>query len=126
MLRRQTRSTQTYTLFPYTTLVRALGVVDEQRQLGELAAGLEDLVELVVVDVAAPHGVRAHAGALGDDARGELLRRHLQGEEGDRLSLLDRRSEEHTSELQSLMRISYAVFCFKKKITKHILHNNNK
>src|SRR3546814_10276701 len=90
MLRRQTRSTQTYTLFPYTTLVRALGVVDEQRQLGEIAAGLEELVELVVVDVAAPHGVRAHAGALGDDARGELLRRHLQGEEGDRLALLDR------------------------------------
>src|SRR3546814_3910769 len=35
------------------------------------------------------------------------------------------RSEEHTSELQSLMRISYAVFCLKKKITKRITHNSN-
>src|SRR3546814_2764398 len=49
------------------------------------------------------------------------------------LELLDRpRSEEHTSELQSLMRISYAVFCLKKKKTqrrnktKAIIHNNNK
>src|SRR3546814_7863192 len=35
------------------------------------------------------------------------------------LAVLDRRSEEHTSELQSLMRISYAVFCLKKKNRKH-------
>src|SRR3546814_7450733 len=37
----------------------------------------------------------------------------------------DRRSEEHTSELQSLMRISYAVFCLKKKITNKYNTNNN-
>src|SRR3546814_4939331 len=44
--------------------------------------------------------------------RGQLLR---VGQEG-----VEMRSEEHTSELQSLMRISYAVFCLKKKTTKHI------
>src|SRR3546814_5049871 len=41
------------------------------------------------------------------------------------LRLPDARSEEHTSELQSLMRISYAVFCLKKKITYNILNNIN-
>src|SRR3546814_9587711 len=39
--------------------------------------------------------------------------------------MLCQRSEEHTSELQSLMRISYAVFCLKKKITKTYFHNSN-
>src|SRR3546814_1995882 len=43
-------------------------------------------------------------------------------EEGERLSVAFDRSEEHTSELQSLMRISYAVFCLKKKKTKATLH----
>src|SRR3546814_3197542 len=48
-------------------------------------------------------------------------RRHLRGASGQRAS---RRSEEHTSELQSLMRISYAVFCLKKKKNiKHTIHN---
>src|SRR3546814_6004155 len=42
------------------------------------------------------------------------------------ISHCNRRSEEHTSELQSLMRISYAVFCLKKKITKKNEHNKNK
>src|SRR3546814_6285425 len=58
------------------------GVVDEERQLGQLAAGFEDLVEFLVLDVASAHGVRAHAGALGDDAAGKLLGRHLEREEG--------------------------------------------
>src|SRR3546814_5191112 len=48
------------------------------------------------------------------------LRRHHRGQVGELLRL--ERSEEHTSELQSLMRISYAVFCLKKK-NKHTIHN---
>src|SRR3546814_9014850 len=58
----------------------------------------------------------AHADALG-----------LVGGNAERHPLLLERSEEHTSELQSLMRISYAVFCLKKKKTTHNnIHNNHK
>src|SRR3546814_1011872 len=93
MRRRPPRSTRTDTLFPYTTLFRS-GVL-----------GLE------------LHRVAAPAQAL---------HRHLVAKARDddlaaaRLGGLVHRSEEHTSELQSLMRISYAVFCLKKKKqTKH-------
>src|SRR3546814_10524952 len=55
-------------------------------------------------------------------AQTEVLAQHLeQGHVEDRLVVV--RSEEHTSELQSLMRISYAVFCLKKKKNKHHLHH---
>src|SRR3546814_4143589 len=103
MLRRPPGSTRTDTLFPYTTLFRSqIGVrthdlveVNEQRRaVGIVAFDRHHLVlELAVL----PRRIRA------------LVR-------GEReLVLLLTRSEEHTSELQSLMRISYAVFCLKKK-----------
>src|SRR3546814_13494173 len=87
MIRRPPRSTRTDTLFPYTTLFRS------------------------------PRGTRFDSAHTDDE-----LRRDVQGvrygcgasrccEEADGW----RRSEEHASELQSLMRISYAVFCLKKK-----------
>src|SRR3546814_5229897 len=62
--------------------------------------------------------LRAHGGELVDLELGllalhEVVRRHSRQEEGSR-------SEEHTSELQSLMRISYAVFCLKKKKSAHM------
>src|SRR3546814_8113891 len=98
MIRRPPRSTRTDTLFPYTTLFRSN------------------------LDMA----------RLGEEAVGQLLdwRRHRRGKEqrlaagrklgADRLGVGHKahvqRSEEHTSELQSLMRISYAVFCLKKKM----------
>src|SRR3546814_12585890 len=85
MLRRPPRSTRTDTLFPYTTLFRSI--------LGELA-GLGDDGEAAADDHLVDQLGRL-AGAV----------RAHQGET---------RSEEHTSELQSLMRISYAVFCLKK------------
>src|SRR3546814_12603560 len=87
MIRRPPRSTRTDTLFPYTTLFRSVG----QR----LAVG----VVIVDADLCERHAL----GRGGDDA----LREHRRAD----------RSEEHTSELQSLMRISYAVFCLKKKKT---------
>ena len=65
------------------------GVVDEQRQGIEGTAGLEDLVELVVPDLAAAHGVRADLGCLGDDPRRQLLGRHLEREERDHFRGLD-------------------------------------
>src|SRR3546814_4610383 len=108
MIRRPPRSTRTDTLFPYPTLFRSL--VAGTRH--ELTLGAE-----VVLHV---------AGAL-DRARVDVA---LELAEDLRVVLADdvgqhveTRSEEHTSELQSLMRISYAVFCLKKK-KKTSEHNN--
>src|SRR3546814_1680067 len=94
MILRPPRSTRTYTLFPYTTLVRSNGeAVIHRGLLREAEAkALRTLAKL-------RQGFGAGSGA--DD------------EEGDNTD--EARSEEHTSELQSLMRISYAVFCLKKK-----------
>src|SRR3546814_8765002 len=94
MRRRPPRSTRTDTLFPYTTLFRSVhrvGVFDQgdEHDFGIAATGLLDGV-VQSVGRRTPVAERAHT---------------------------DGRSEEHTSELQSLMRISYAVFCLKKKIT---------
>src|SRR3546814_3139082 len=94
MLRRPPRSTRTDTLFPYTTLFRSA-----HRHGAELRA---QRIDHLVVPIAA------------HDNPGER-RAHLPRHEAGRAD--NRRSEEHTSELQSLMRISYAVFCLKKKNT---------
>src|SRR3546814_4472523 len=110
MLRRTPRSTRTDTLFPYTTLFRSVQHVDARAALviGEvgdllrgrresgrqneiLAVGQESLVRAVLIHDRQPLHPLLRGAGLGD------------------------RSEEHTSELQSLMRISYAVFCLKKK-----------
>src|SRR3546814_4998469 len=95
MIRRPPRSTRTDTLFPYTTLFRSLGC----QQSDLLAADEEGLVFVVhrmEIDFRLP--------ARMDDIVTILTQTEKAG-----------RSEEHTSELQSLMRISYAVFCLKKK-----------
>src|SRR3546814_3406980 len=110
MIRRPPRSTRTDTLFPYTTLFRSDG---RHRRPGGASAG----------------GGKGRPPSLHGNAQGH--RSH-----GDPVELyqpvrpvavplpaslrayprrIARRSEEHTSELQSLMRISYAVFCLKKK-----------
>src|SRR3546814_1273107 len=114
MIRPTPRSTLTYPLFPSTTLFRSV------HHLVELApAG--DRLELVGVqgierDV---HPLDAEAGQLLREAA-ELAAVGGEGELVQRAAVevaRERRSEEHTSELQSLMRISYAVFCLKKKKT---------
>src|SRR3546814_12644450 len=87
MIRRPPRSTRTDTLFPYTTLFRS-GTWPQPR--------------------AGPRWHRTHA--LGDPRRADDEQRAPARDGRGRA-----RSEEHTSELQSLMRISYAVFCLKKK-----------
>src|SRR3546814_2716287 len=125
MIRRPPRSTRTYTLFPSTTLFRS----DLQR-LG-LAASLHLLDHPSFGRALDPVAARGKPGVPADESRrrdvegaaqGSVRRmaqpeacparavRRGRGASGDRL-----RSEEHTSELQSLMRISYAVFCLKKK-----------
>src|SRR3546814_4901974 len=117
MIRRPPRSTRTDTLFPYTTLFRSHVVVfgtqvdrvDHAFLAIEQAAGAgekHDLVRLQILDqiVGRPVGIDV------EDLPGRGFTQR-----GDHR---DRRSEEHTSELQSLMRISYAVFCLKKKTKK--------
>src|SRR3546814_5359200 len=110
MIRRPPRSTRTDTLFPYTTLFRSHDRADAQGR-GGLERGPGDLCRIVLGD-GRDHSVRAvcTAGASPPvDGDRHYLRRLCRGAHH-----LDR-SEEHTSELQSLMRISYAVFCLQKK-----------
>src|SRR3546814_20340667 len=92
MIRRPPRSTRTDTRFPYTTLFRSRW---SPAGAGRPARGNRRSAAQRV------RSYRPRAGASGDS---------------------DRRSEEHTSELQSLMRISYAVFCLKKNKKYNIKH----
>src|SRR3546814_8082081 len=98
MIRRPPRSTRTDTLFPYTTLFRSDGLLASRRSLRAYPA------------------LSAKGRARRRDVRAARSLRHRRRGGGER-------SEEHTSELQSLMRISYAVFCLKKK-TKNICYIN--
>src|SRR3546814_9745695 len=100
MIRRPPRSTRTDTLFPYTTLFRSLGAACRGRRAGA-HLGVGGLRPAAVAVPAAVRLSRHRAVAAA------LLPRAPGAPRG--------RSEEHTSELQSLMRISYAVFCLKKK-----------
>src|SRR3546814_1375328 len=101
MIRRPPRSTRTDTLFPYTTLFRSPAIRWHEPDGGTTWSG------------SATSAMSAVPGRriMSDDARDSTSCR----------SRTSRRSEEHTSELQSLMRISYAVFCLKKQ--NHKLHN---
>src|SRR3546814_4666797 len=107
MIRRPPRSTRTDTLFPYTTLFRS-----------------------------GPRGGWVRTGGFGA-GRGGRDRMSRKAAAGERVGVypgtfdpITKRSEEHTSELQSLMRISYAVFCLKKKNNKkrkqHIQYDNER
>src|SRR3546814_3224983 len=99
MIRRPPRSTRTDTLFPYTTLFRSLEAVD-----GEwLVDAVSPLPIPEVVGDGVPTTTTTAPGAATTAPAPTTTTAP--------------RSEEHTSELQSLMRISYAVFCLKKKTT---------
>src|SRR3546814_1416922 len=106
MIRGPPRSTGHATLFPYTTLIRS----DPDRQAG-----------VRVLEPQALHRPRAAAhrqvrAVVGGPAFGRAVREVPAPDADAALALLvPHRSEEHTSELQSLMRNSYAVFCLKKK-----------
>src|SRR3546814_5504447 len=99
MIRRPPRSTRTDTLFPYTTLFRShvASLRFDDRQGGQrtraiVVVHLRSAFQQAAVKIENVAGIRFAAGRTAKQ-----------------------RSEEHTSELQSLMRISYAVFCLKKK-----------
>src|SRR3546814_8639918 len=93
MIRRPPRSTRTDTLFPYTTLFRS--------QIATIAA-LNDIARRTM-GVTCRTVITQGIAALDENTQSDILK------------MIVSRSEEHTSELQSLMRISYAVFCLKKK-----------
>src|SRR3546814_1115973 len=98
MIRRPPRSTRTDTLFPYTTLFRShLPALSERRD------DIMPLIDHFLTRYAAER--RVPVPELASETVAALQSYDWPG-----------RSEEHTSELQSLMRISYAVFCLKKKI----------
>src|SRR3546814_3111894 len=100
MIRRPPRSTRTDTLFPYTTLFRSAGFDDD------------------VTALRVPLGVSI--GTFIGEGTGFRIQPYVHPRVAFDLVAIDvgERSEEHTSELQSLMRISYAVFCLKKKKKK--------
>src|SRR3546814_1372473 len=108
MIRRPPRSTRTDTLFPYTTLFRSdPDPADHQADHRDRAHHhLEDALGLLVL---AEQLLRHHQLIIGLAAVALLEHRAEHASAGGQ------RSEEHTSELQSLLRISYAVFCLKKK-----------
>src|SRR3546814_5585232 len=113
MIRRPPRSTRTDTLFPYTTLFRS---VDDAHRRGDAEV---ELAEGRLHEVDREQGGRI-AGAAAGQHEGlgidhEAVHEAQQDGDGQHVLHLGQRSEEHTSELQSLMRISYAVFCLKKK-----------
>src|SRR3546814_4506041 len=112
MIRRPPRSTRTDTLVPYPTLFRSR--FDE----GELS-----LLNQKILHHTPYVAVADRLPAALTETRWNAIRPNLMtvAEAADWLPVFDGRSEEHTSELQSLMRISYAVFCLKKKMTTRIL-----
>src|SRR3546814_3358705 len=111
MIRRPPRSTRTDTLFPYTTLFRSARSeielqVDANLRLSQENEELRTMLNSVLRSIEQ----KTHMKALQDlEARVSAL-------------VAGARSEEHTSELQPLMRISYAVFCLKNK-TKPSTHH---
>src|SRR3546814_9818276 len=123
MIRRPPHSTLTATLFPYTTLFRS------RRPPGaQCGPGVPVLRALAAHDGGGQHRLAAEGGGLGScgargaDWRGSGAARNCRPARP--LSGRDLgRSEEHTSELQSLMRISYAVFCLKNKKKNIIIRN---
>src|SRR3546814_5582921 len=110
MILRPPSSTRTDTLFPYTTLFRSAGYVFQDGRLSPHKRVRSNL--LYGLRLADP----AHRWLDFDEAISFLGISHLLDRWPRTLSGGER-SEEHTSELQSLMRISYAVFCLKKKQT---------
>src|SRR3546814_2272212 len=122
MMRRPPRSTRTDTLFPYTTLFRSMDEPfsaldplirrDMQAELVQLQRELKKTIIFITHDL-------NEALILGDHIAIMKAGRFVQVGTAQQI-----RSEEHTSELQSLMRISYAVFCLKKK-TNTNKHNTN-
>src|SRR3546814_9686431 len=136
MIRLPPRSTRTYTLFPYTTLFRSVVTGVPFALVGGVLLlflrGMDFSISAAVGFIALS-GIAVLNGLVMVSSIQDLIRSGLSREEAAHVGAMQRlrpvvmtalvaslgfvpmRSEEHTSELQSLMRISYAVFCLKKK-----------
>src|SRR3546814_1308733 len=99
MIRRPPRSTRTDTLFPYTTLFRSSASGYKTRPFDRILSEVRQFFEVHIAE-------GTHAGGIHLELTGQDVTECM-------------RSEEHTSELQSLMRISYADFCLKNKKKPH-------
>src|SRR3546814_8155497 len=117
MVRRPPRSTRTDTLFPYTTLFRSLSGNRPAKRRNFRPTFAHKWISHFLPFRHAPQVSLSGHPILLLTEQASLTHPHLQPEQNSF------RSEEHTSELQSLMRISYAVFCLKKK-TKKLRHNH--
>src|SRR3546814_9884107 len=118
MIRRPPRSTRTDTLFPYTTLFRSVMQISTASTSPEITTLKDDDFLFRTVPTDAVQG-RALAQVAREKGVKSVAIIYVNNDYGKGLA---DRSEEHTSELQSLMRISYAVFCLnKKKTTPHYL-----
>src|SRR3546814_6017429 len=126
MIRRPPRSTRTDTLFPYTTLFRSIGL--ELRNRTNDPMWLKPMLDFVDQDNGpfSNRGLLDRQGSESSGAKAGQPKRYPTVMKSDRTrrqpgssklqaGFICARSEEHTSELQSLMRISYAVFCLNKK-----------
>src|SRR3546814_8112337 len=125
MIRRPPRSTRTDTLFPYTTLFRSRLQIDEARKEGFTLYNLNEALFRPIVEEVDENGHRVYVRFLAQIVCDNRTAHHWLKASSmvpsiieimtEQAKLCPHRSEEHTSELQSLMRISYAVFCLKKK-----------
>src|SRR3546814_6307044 len=114
MIRRPTRSTRTDTLFPYTTLFRSETIAFETAAAMTMRGLTSAYLMRRIWPLQSGDAILLHAAAGGVGL--------IVSQWAKRLGLTvigTVRSEEHTSELQSLMRISYAVFCLKKQKNIH-------
>src|SRR3546814_5451005 len=134
MLRRPPRSTRTDTLFPYTTLFRSVRAQPRgDRRLHRRDRSREGgarMTEAAAAVVREPGGAFTLETIEVEAPRAGEVRVEIAGVGLCHTDLIFRdqfapRSEEHTSELQSLMRISYAVFCLKKKINSSANSHND-
>src|SRR3546814_10486031 len=114
MIRRPPRSTRTDTLFPYTTLFRSFALIDEFSKRYDAESNLSFSAIFLSPDDSKAFGW--YGGRNGEKIQNWTMRKWHY--------CIPPRSEEHTSELQSLMRISYAVFCLKQKTSNQTITTN--
>src|SRR3546814_5664991 len=125
MIRRPPRSTRTDTLFPYTTLFRSLSCARNRCRCRVIRSMLSRWTACIpmMLRIATHLGAFFSFQTIGSSISRRGVERSaaqlLIGERRAGTRMISCRSEEHTSELQSLMRISYAVFCLKKQNKRH-------
>src|SRR3546814_8983697 len=128
MIRRPPRSTRTDTLFPYTTLFRSPSFPRRRESISHPVVWTQRR-RWIPAFAGMTEGKKANASVTQDQIGKHRIIVPVTLTIGEEVSKSrPRRSEEHTSELQSLMRISYAVFCLKKKnnrIHQLKLHKTN-